>query len=697
MQGAKGMHTAGTGMLPSIARQPMSLRARQRWQHVMQTHKQQVDTVAEKWSQLEARVITVVNSLALSTAGQTVLSVFLPFTLIAALFPSRIHCRAYELPASQLYNRQQEQYFIPATARIAQQQAQQRQLLWGLLANCKGAISVALSRLGEELAVTLRGVYLMALFAPVLLAAPLVFYAGVGREQWMQLLRWTLEQAGPAFIKWGQWGSTRPDMFPRDLCQALEALQSNAPSHAPAFSVAAVEAAFQRPIKELFTVWEQQPIASGSIAQIHRARLSPQAAAQCQLPANTLVAVKVRHPGVGVLMARDFVLMERAAKTAGMLPGLKQLRLDESVRQFGGPLQEQLDLTVEAQHLDRFQRNFKSWRNVKFPTPIYPFVKQDVLVESFEPGSAINGYVAASAAYAAQAAMSALSDSSSSYISTSSLSNSLSSMPLISDTTGPGLVATAADASITKTLASLTAAAKRSGENESLRVRGAIAETGMHVYLKMLLRDNFIHADMHPGNILVREVDRSGGIAERFALLLKQISWGLPLPGVREVFRNVVMPPTPQLVLLDTGMIAELSKSDQHSVVQFFKALTKQNGEAVARAVLSMSEMHTCPNPERFVGALRDMFDRLDPEVIRTRTSEVLQDMIEELRQHQVTLKSTVSTVVVTTLVLEGWSRELNPDLHIMDTLRDMLAVDWKDRISRAVDKVMASGQLAVV
>lgn len=76
---------------------------------------------------------------------------------------------------------------------------------------------------------------------------------------------------------------------------------------------------------------------------------------------------------------------------------------------------------------------------------------------------------------------------------------------------------------------------------------------------------------MHPGNILVREVDRSGGIAERFALLLKQLSAGLPLPGVREVFRNVVLPPTPQLVLLDTGMIAELSKADQRSVVEFFK------------------------------------------------------------------------------------------------------------------------------
>jgi hypothetical protein len=56
-----------------------------------------------------------------------------------------------------------------------------------------------------------------------------------------------------------------------------------------------------------------------------------------------------------------------------------------------------------------------------------------------------------------------------------------------------------------------------------------------------------------------------------------------------------------------------------------------------------------------------------------------------------VTLKSTVSTVVVTTLVLEGWSRELDPDLHIMDALRDMLAIDWKQRLSTAVDKVRKS------
>jgi predicted unusual protein kinase regulating ubiquinone biosynthesis (AarF/ABC1/UbiB family) len=69
-------------------------------------------------------------------------------------------------------------------------------------------------------------------------------------------------------------------------------------------------------------------------------------------------------------MAQDFVLMDRAARLAGQVPGLKSLRLDESVRQFGGPLQEQLDLSVEAQHLSKFARNFRSWRNVKFPVGV---------------------------------------------------------------------------------------------------------------------------------------------------------------------------------------------------------------------------------------------------------------------------------------------------------------------------------------
>ena len=94
-------------------------------------------------------------------------------------------------------------------------------------------------------------------------------------------------------------------------------------------------------------------------------------------------------------MQRDFVLMKRAAVLCSKLTKLKNLRLEESVRQFGGPLKEQLDLSTEARALARFNSNFKYWRNVLFPAPVYPLVADDVLVETFEPGRLISRYDAA--------------------------------------------------------------------------------------------------------------------------------------------------------------------------------------------------------------------------------------------------------------------------------------------------------------
>lgn len=600
-----------------------------------------VESNREAWAAVEARVTAVVNSVSLTSAGQAVLAAFVPVTMAALLFPGRMRAYAYEIPPGGLKDARSAVWTPPAAAVKGQ-----------LPLGPPSALRRALRSLSDELALAARGLYLLALFSPVVLGAPLAFYFGVGRERWTQLLLWTLERAGPAFIKWAQWMSSRPDLLPADVCGALERLQSAAPAHGGAYSIAAVEAAFKRPLRDVFSAWEWAPVASGSIAQIHRAALAPQAAAACGVAPGTVVAVKVRHPGVDDLMLRDFALMQRAAAAAGKLPGLKALRLDESVRQFGGPLREQLDLSVEASHLERFAHNFRRWRNVVFPRPIYPLVTPGVLVESFEVGSAINGYVSA---------------------------------------VGAG------------------GAASSSKQRRQERVAEEIAETGLNVYLQMLLKDNFIHADMHPGNILVREVSRpaaslplppslqwttrlvSGALRQLGAAVA-----GLPLPAGAA---SSLLRSEPQLVLLDTGMIAELSSTDQKNVVAFFKALTSRDGERLAHAILDMSERHTCPEPAAFIDDLKAMFDRLDPDTIRQCTSDVLRDMIETIRQHQVTLKSTVSTVVVTTLVLEGWSSRLHPDLSILDTLRDVLATDWKQRISKTVDRIMTGDtqELALV
>lgn len=79
--------------------------------------------------------------------------------------------------------------------------------------------------IAEELAMMCRAIYLLLLFTPAAALAPLCVSLGWRRPDWLLLVRWTLERAGPAFIKWGQWAATRPDMFPTDLCDVLASLQ----------------------------------------------------------------------------------------------------------------------------------------------------------------------------------------------------------------------------------------------------------------------------------------------------------------------------------------------------------------------------------------------------------------------------------------------------------------------------------------
>ena len=154
--------------------------------------------------------------------------------------------------------------------------------------------------------------------------------------------RRTLEKAGPAFIKWGQWAATRHDLFPPDLCSELERLHTQAPSHSLPFTEAAIESAFGFGVPDLFSWLEPEPLASGSIGQVHRAALAGAGARLTGLPEGSVVAVKVRHPGVSAAIERDFQLMAAAARLAAALPALGGERLEESLKQFAAPLREQV-------------------------------------------------------------------------------------------------------------------------------------------------------------------------------------------------------------------------------------------------------------------------------------------------------------------------------------------------------------------
>jgi ABC1 atypical kinase-like domain len=223
----------------------------------------------------------------------------------------------------------------------------------------------------------LRAVQLSIHFCPVWSTAGLALVSKNFRENiWYKWVANSIGSSGAAWIKWGQWSSTRNDMFPEALCDQLSTLHAAAPAHAWSYSAAAVEQSLGLGAGSLdcvFDSFDEQPLASGSIAQVHKACL-------CGLP----VAVKIRHPRVQQLMVMDFRLMTAAASLMDKIPALSWLHIRESVEQFSYTIAAQAYLQVEAHHLEVLNYNFRRWPRVKFPTPFY--ASSSVIIETFEPG-----------------------------------------------------------------------------------------------------------------------------------------------------------------------------------------------------------------------------------------------------------------------------------------------------------------------
>ena len=254
------------------------------------------------------------------------------------------------------------------------------------------SLAVLLSANFEILVLVFRAIYLFFIFTPAVLTAPFAdAFNKRFRNAWLRLVHRSLETAGAAFIKWGQWAATRPDLFPKDLCDKLAQLHTKAPAHSFEFTRHSIEDAFGRKVGEIFDDFEEEPVASGSIAQIHRATLKSRYPGILSPPVE--VAVKVRHPGVSDVIRRDFVIMNWIAHLSSLLPGVRWLRLQDSVQQFAVFMLTQVDLAREAAHLSRFIYNFRRWQNVSFPKPLYPLVHPAVLVETFERGESVSRYV----------------------------------------------------------------------------------------------------------------------------------------------------------------------------------------------------------------------------------------------------------------------------------------------------------------
>lgn len=189
--------------------------------------------------------------------------------------------------------------------------------------------------------------------------------------------RHALEEMGPTFIKLGQILSTRVDLFSPEWIAEFEKLQDQA----PAVAFEAICQQLQEDLgcapQEVFAEFAPEPLAAASIAQVHKARLQD----------GTIVAIKVRRPGIRPTMEADLRLLARMAElTEVESAGLRRFKPREVVRQFTLSLRRELDLLAECRNAERIAHNFRDHPEILVPKVYWSWCSERVNVQEYIDG-----------------------------------------------------------------------------------------------------------------------------------------------------------------------------------------------------------------------------------------------------------------------------------------------------------------------
>jgi len=184
-------------------------------------------------------------------------------------------------------------------------------------------------------------------------------------------LRRACEELGPIFVKFGQLLSTRPDLVPPDIVVELNALQDNvAPFSVDVFRKK-VEKSLAQPIDKIFKSFEDKPLGSASVAQVHAATLLD----------GRDVVVKVIRPGIADTIEQDVKLLRLIARLmARVLKDGKRLKPVEIVDDYRITIFDELNLQSEAANASQLKRNFEHSPLLYIPEVYWDYCAQEVMV-----------------------------------------------------------------------------------------------------------------------------------------------------------------------------------------------------------------------------------------------------------------------------------------------------------------------------
>ncbi len=184
-------------------------------------------------------------------------------------------------------------------------------------------------------------------------------------------LRMAFEELGPTFIKLGQILSTRPDLIPEEYIREFSKLQDRIPPCPTEKIVEVVERELRKPIGEIFRYFEEKPLASASIGQVHRAILKN----------GRRVVVKVQKPGAEKQIKQDLEILEELVKRVSSHWEIaRQWDIEGLFEEFAYVLRNELDYEREGRNAETFRKNFLKDETVYVPEVFWEYTTSKILV-----------------------------------------------------------------------------------------------------------------------------------------------------------------------------------------------------------------------------------------------------------------------------------------------------------------------------
>lgn len=384
------------------------------------------------------------------------------------------------------------------------------------------------------------------------------FWISKDRDTRAVRIRRTLEDLGPIYVKFGQALSTRRDLLPEDIADELAKLQDDVPPFSGSDARKIVEKELGKPITESFAEFDETPLASASVAQVHAARL----------PTGEDVVVKVLRPDIEKEIHNDIALLYELAKLAQRFwADGKRLRPVAVVAEFEKTILDELDLVREGANASELRRNFENSEILYVPMIYWDWTRQKILVMERIYGIPIGDI-------------------------------------------------------------------KRL-KDEQVNFR-LLAERGVEIFFTQVLRDNFFHADMHPGNIFAK--------------------------------------PDASYIAVDFGIVGSLTVADQHYLAYNLLAFFNRDYRRVAELHIESGWVPRETRVDELESGIRAVCEPIfEKPISEISYGHLLLRLFQAARRFNAEVQPQLVLFQKTLLNIEGLGRELYPDLDLWQTAKPFL------------------------